>query len=358
MNCQFHNHFAQRPEPITHEMSVMCMNRNTDISTAVEELIAGSNILIEDFYDTGMKLLFALRKHLQKELESEQFSDQRIFRNTYYQLSQRIFLEIRNNKLSVRKAPSIGWLRHLYPDIADFSLTFSQVQGLNSSWQWYKKGVFIPLLNRKIHPFYNTYFPTRYEHLELFAQWIKNYKGKKSSAYDIGTGSGILSYKLLDEGFEKVYATDNNINALISVKNETSDQSQDSLELSYGDLFADFNYKSELILFNPPWVAAPDKDLSGLDTAIYYTENLFSRFFEQALERLNDEGKIILLFSNFVQITNQLESHPIHDELKNQNMLKVDFIEKKNVKPASANTRRNKSLRLDEKVELWQLSKQ
>jgi len=357
MNCQFQKHFAIRPEPITQEMSVICMNRNTDISVAVEELVAGKNILIEDFYETGMKLMFAVRKHLQKKFQSVQFADQRKFREAYYLISQRVFLEIRNNKIAVRKAPSIGWLTHLYPDIADFCLTFSQVQGLNSSWQWYIKGVFIPLLNRKIHPFYNIYFPTRHEHLELFEKWLKNYHEKKTSAYDIGTGSGILSFKLLDEGFEKVFATDNNINALISVSNETSSLSLDKIDLSYGDLFADFNKQSELIVFNPPWIGATDNNLSGLDTAIYHSENLFSSFFEQAFARLNDDGKIILLFSNFGQITNQDQLHPVNQELKKQNMFKVDFIEKKNVKPSTAKALRSKNHRSDEKVELWQLSK-
>ncbi len=357
MNCRFQEHVAQRPEPLTQEMSVMCMNQTTNIAGAVEQLVAGNNILIEDFYDTGMKLMFAVRKYLQKDYPAEQFSDQRKFKDEYYKLSQRVFLEIRNNKIAVRKAPSIGWLIHLYPDVADFFLTFSQVQGLNSSWQWYKKGIFIPFLKRKIFPFYNTYFPTRYEHLELFEQWIIKYQGKRKSAYDIGAGSGILSYKLHDEGFEKIFSTDNNINAIIGINNEISTNSLKDIELSYGDLFADFQNKSELIVFNPPWIAAPDDNMSGLDTAIYYPGDLFPRFFEQSLQRLDDDGKIILLFSNLGQIANQSELNPINEELKKQARLKLDFIEKKKVKPASVKTRRSKIHRLEERVELWQLSK-
>jgi hypothetical protein len=98
--------------------------------------------------------------------------------------------------LIVKKAPFIGWLEKLYPETSDFLLPFPQILGLNSTWQFYKKGVSIPILRNKMHPYYDTYFPTRFDHWELFDQWLKRYDGPKKTAIDVGIGSGVLSFHL------------------------------------------------------------------------------------------------------------------------------------------------------------------
>ena len=103
----------------------------------------------------------------------------------------------------MKKGPTIGWLEKLYPASGDFLLTFPQIQGLNSAWQWYTNGIVIPVLRNKIHPYYGVYFPTRFEHLVLFDNWLKRYNGLKKTAIDIGIGSGILSLMLVKHGFQK-----------------------------------------------------------------------------------------------------------------------------------------------------------
>lgn len=91
-----------------------------------------------------------------------------------------MLLEVVDQKLTVDKSPSIGWLEKLYPENNHFLLSFPQIQGMNSAWQWYEKGVSIPVLRNKIHPYYGTYFPTRFEHLVVFDNWLKRYEGPKN----------------------------------------------------------------------------------------------------------------------------------------------------------------------------------
>lgn len=344
---------ANRPEPITSNIEVVAFDSKTDTQDTVDALLEGYSVLVVDYFSSGLTLLNALKHFIKKEYSDQSFQGQRDSRAEFQRLSNQIFLEISNNKLAVRKAPEIGWLKKLYPELTEFLLPFTQVQGLNSSWQWYKKGIFIPVLKRKIHPWFGTYFPTRFEHLELFNSWIRRYKGDKKSVFDIGIGSGVLSFLLLKQGFEKVYGTDFNPNAIIGL-DESTNTMDSRLELLYGDLFANSKEKTELIIFNPPWLPA-SQDLNEIDKAIYYSPELFPRFFANAEKHLHANGRVVLLFSNLAQITKVDDGHPIKKELEEGNRFEKELFIQKQVRSASKKTNRNQNWRSEERVELWVL---
>jgi methylase of polypeptide subunit release factors len=226
---------------------------------------------------------------------------------------------------------------------------------LNSALLWYINCVKLPVLRYKIHPYYGVFFPTRFEHLQLFDKWLKSYKGAKKTAIDIGIGSGILSLQLMKYGFQKSYGTDVNPNAIVGLQESMKGTKLAlKIELAYGHLFAKWEKQTELIVFNPPWLPA-SHELNRLDEAIYYNDELFPEFFEEAKKRLLPEGRIILLFSNLGQITNVTEEHPIEDELLNGNRFELDRCLKKSVIKASTKTKRNQHWRETEEVELWVL---
>ena len=344
-----------RPEPIVSDIEVLFYKRRMDPQIAIEALLDGDFILIKDFYSSGLCLLSELKKYIKQQYSDKSFQGQRDFRSVYQDLSNKILLDVSNNKLSVRKSPEIGWLKKLYPELSDFALPFPKVQGLNSAWQWYKKGIFIPVLGEKIHPYFGTYFPTRFEHLELFEDWLKKYNGPKKTAIDIGIGSGILSFQMLQHGFEKVIGTDTNPNAIIGLTEHTrGNKKYQNLNLIHGNLFANSEILTELIVFNPPWLPAI-QNTAGLDTAIYYSSNLFSDFFKEAKKQLKPDGKIAILFSNLSQITKVSESNPIEKEIAEGGRFKLDILLKKPVKSASKKTKRNQNWRSSEMVELWVL---
>ncbi len=346
---------ADRPEPILPDIEVFPYKRRMDPKEAIDMLVDGHYVLIVDFYSSGLIVLSELKKYLKSKYTDQSFQGQRDFRSIYRELSHQLLLFVNKNKLTVRKAPAIGWLKKLYPGLNEFLLPFPQVQGLNSSWQWYKKGISIPGLHKKIHPFFGTYFPTRFEHLKLFDRWLKQYRGEKKSAIDIGIGCGVLSFQLLKHGFEKVYGTDSNPNAIIGLYEALiEDMLYPKIELLYGDLFANCNAKTELIVFNPPWLPASYHS-EGIDKAIYYDDTLFQRFFAEAKQHLKAEGRVILLFSNLAQITGASKGHPIEAELANGERFEKELFIQSKVNAASKNTRRNQNWRGDEMVELWVL---
>jgi len=343
-----------RPEPIM-DVDVLAYKRRMDPLDAVDALIEGDYVLIVDYFSSGLTVLNALKAYLKKEYADQSFKGQRDYRAKFRELSHRLLLLVSNNKLTVRKSPEIGWLKSLYPDVNEFLLPFPQVQGLNSSWQWHEKGIFIPVLGRKIRPFFGTYFPTRFEHLILFDNWLKRYEGEKKSAIDIGIGSGVLSLQMLKHGFGKLFGTDSNPNAIVGIHEELKRSRLDSkVELMHGDLFADCSEKTELIVFNPPWLPA-SHDLEGIDKAIYYDEDLFPRFFAEAIKHLKPGGRVALLFSNMIEITHKDAEHPIKKELAEGGRFQKELLLHKGVKAASNKTQRNQNWRGEEKVELWVL---
>lgn len=347
---------VNKPEPIIIDKEIALFNSSTNIKQTIKILETGKPVLIKDFYSNGLSLLKEVKLHLQKTVANKTFQEQRDYRAKYHKLSNLILIEIIAHKLIVKKAPSIGWLEKLYPETSDFLLTFPQIQGLNSSWQWYKNGISIPVLRNKIHPYYDTYFPTRFEHLELFDNWLKRYSGPKKTAIDIGFGSGVLSFQMIKYGFQKVFGTDTNPNAIIGLSEFMgSTKLSRKIELDFGHLFGKFEKKTELIVFNPPWL--PESHTSDkIDEAIYYNQNLFPDFFTEAKKRLLPGGNLVLLFSNLAQITNITKEHPIETELAEGGRFELERCFKKTVKAASTNTKRDQFWRTTEEVELWILT--
>lgn len=346
---------ANRPEPIITAIEVIPYKSRMDPQEAIDALLAGFNVLIIDFYSTGLHVLQALKIFIEDHQPDQSFNSQHKSRTLYRELSNRLLLLIRSNRLIVRKAPEIGWFKILYPDLNEFLLPFPQVQGLNSAWQWFENGISMPVLDRKIHPYYGTYFPTRFEHLKLFDKWLVQYTGEKKSAIDIGIGCGILSFQMLKHGFEKICGTDSNPNAIISVNEElVKNNLLSNIELFHGDLFANCDLKTELIVFNPPWIPA-SHDIEGLDKAIYYDDSLYPRFFAEATKHLKADGRLVLLFSNLAQITKSSKTHPIQIELANGGRFQKELFLQKKVGQASKKTKRNQNWRESEFVELWVL---
>lgn len=344
---------VNRPEPIDTGVEVRSFIKGNDVQETINVLLEGKFVLINEFYSDGLLLLNELHSWLNRRMSNQTFQEQRSFRTEYRKLSNLILLRVKDYALAVKKGPSIGWLKKLYSETNDFLLPFPQIQGLNSAWQWYSNGVLIPVLRNKIHPYYGVYFPTRYEHLILFDNWLKRYGGPKKSAIDVGIGSGILSLMLVKHGFQKSFGTDINPNAIIGL-NEAMEGTKLSrkIELDFGNLFGKWEKPTELIVFNPPWLPA-SRELDRLDEAIYYNEKLFADFFEEAKKRLLPEGRIVLLFSNIAQVTNVSAEHPIEKELQIGNRYEMVGLYKKSVKAASDKTRRDQHWRAEEEVELW-----
>lgn len=345
-----------KPEPFVSEEQLHPFTIESDISATIKLLEAGKPVLISEVYGNGLILMKEIQKHVKSKFSDDSFQGQKEYRTAYQKLSNLVLIEIKAHQLAVKKAPSIGWLEKLYTEQGDFLLPFPKVQGLNSAWQWYAKGINIPVVRNKLHPYYGTYFPTRFDHLILFDNWLKRYEGPKKSAMEIGIGSGVLSFQLVQHGFQKVFATDTNPNAIVGLQEFMGDTKLSrKIELDFAPLFGKWEKQTELIVFNPPWLPEA-KNSAGNEAAMNYDKKLFPDFFAAAKERLLPDGKLLLIFSNLAQITNLTKGHPIEEELASGGRFKLERCFKKKVKKASEKTKRDQHWRAEEEVELWVLT--
>jgi len=345
-----------KPEALQLDRTkLLGFDSNSSVKRAILELEAGTHLLITDYYSDGLTLLSELKSHLKRQFSGHTIKEQREYRAAYHKLSNLILTEIKDHQLPLKKAPSIGWLKELYPETSDFFLSFPQVQGLNSSWQWYEKGIMTPVLRNKLHPYYGTFFPTKFDHLILFDNWLKRYEGPKKSAIDVGVGSGVLSLQIIKHGFQKVFGTDTNPNAIFGLSESMKGTKMSrKIELDFAHLFGKWEKQTELIVFNPPWL--PQSHNSGrVDAATYYNRQLFPEFFEEAKKRLLPGGKLVVIFSNIAQITNVTKAHPIKKELAEGGRFELEKCYTRSVKSVSDKTRRHQSWRDLEEVELWEL---
>ncbi|NOX15790.1 MAG: methyltransferase [Epsilonproteobacteria bacterium] len=356
MNKDLQSIQPDRPNIITTEIDAVKFHRKMDTKAIVARMIVREQVIVEKFYSDGLEILAELKRNLSLKYTDKSFQGQRDYRSAFREASHRLLLKVKDNKLLVKKSPEIGWLELLYPDVSEFYVSFPEVQGMNSSWQWYKKGIEVETLNLILHPFYGTYFPTRFDHLKLFDKWLKNYVGSKEKAIDIGVGSGVLSFQLIQNGFENIFATDINKNAIIGVSQECKRFGyEDKITLNHGDLFENCDVKADLIVFNPPWLLAKHKLEEGIDKAMYYEKELFPRFFKHSYEHLNSDGKIVLIFSSLAEVVDEKSTHPIIEELRNNNRFRKDLHLRRDVRASSRRTKRTNSRR-KEKVELWVLA--
>jgi len=347
---------ANKPQPIVSEKQLDIFDNTKDVKLTIKTLKAGKQVLITAYYSNGLLLLKELKLHLKRNMPNKSFQEQRKFRSEFHKLSNLILIDIADYKLTVKKSPTIGWLKILYPETRDFLLSFPQIQGLNSAWQWYLNGISIPVLRNRIHPYYGVYFPTRFDHLILFDNWLQRYKGSKKTAIDVGIGSGILSFQMIEHGFQKVFGTDINLNAIVGLTAFMAETKLSrKIELDFGHFFGKWEKQTELIVFNPPWLPKPNNQDSN-DEAIYYNEDLFSEFFTEAKKRLLPDGKLVVIFSNLAQITNVTKEHPIEKEVTKGKRFQLEQCLIRKVKPASEKTKRDQHWRTLEKVELWILT--
>ena len=350
---------ANRPEPIDPETSVWAAKKDTDRSEILQLLLKGEQVLVEDRFQTGLDLLASLKRQVFFKHKSLNFVEEREKRRIFREASNHLLIPVENHRIALKNSPEIGWLNGLYKDLNTFFLPLPQIQGLNSSWQWYTKGIHFPVLNDRIHPYYGVYFPTRFEHLILFDKWLKNNRLNKSSAMDIGTGCGVLTFMLLNKGYDHVLATDINPNALISVQEQANkNKLTEKITLRQANLFEGCVEKHDLIIFNPPWIPASKNEVSGgINDAVYYEDaGLFTRFFEDAIKFLNPEGVLIIIFSNFARINQLTDQDPVENELEKGGRFVLAEKQMMKVKAGSQRTKRV-DRRLDEEVELWVLKK-
>ncbi len=202
--------------------------------------------------------------------------------------------------LDLPRAPDVrGALADVYgePNSKPFLLPLNQLLGFIGAHEWHKKGVFVPELDAAVHVPFGVFSPLRGEYLGLIARAPLPEPCK--SAFDIGTGSGVIAALLAARGIPRITATDTNPRAIACARANIG-------RLGYGgrvqveetDLFP--QGRADLIVCNPPWL--PAKPTSAVEAALYDPGHaMLQGFLNGVRERLNPNGEAWLVMSDLAE---------------------------------------------------------
>ena len=313
----------------------------------VQEMCDGRQVHLDDSFYKGVDILRTLDKHLGSVDSRASFRERSVHIRNSRVIAERLWIHFTNHKVSIDGVEVGSLLRTLYPRTSEGFIPFVSLREIAGAHKRITEGIHYPVLGRRLHPFFGVYYPTRTEHLELFATWLSQYKGEKKHCVDVGVGSGILTFLLAKVGFQSIDATDQNPNALWSVQEELKRHPVSiQINLHHADLLNPVSSTS-LIVFNPPWI--PGEANSSVTEALFFDGGLFERFFDQAHQILNTDGRIALIFSTILTLLRPDIPHPIETELQKGRFELVQKLQRK-VKP-------KKGQRTKEKVQVWELKR-
>ena len=155
-----------------------------------------------------------------------------------------------------------------------FVISLRELLGLIGAHEWRSKGVHIPALDARIHPWYGVFSPVRGEYVDLVAQAVLPPQARV--AFDIGAGTGVLSAVLARRGLQRIVATDMDERALgCARENIARLGAAAQVEVVKADLFPEG--QADIVVCNPPWL--PGKPSSAIEYAIYDPDSRMLRGF-------------------------------------------------------------------------------
>ena len=186
-------------------------------------------------------------------------------------------------------------------DGRDRVIALRELQGIVSAYEWRKNGVAIPALQAlggydRIHPHYGVFSPVRGEYVDLVAHapLPADGNGGGTTAWDIGTGTGVLAAVLARRGVAQIVATDTAARALACAQDNLQRLGVAAqVQLLNADLFPPG--QADLIVCNPPWL--PVRATTSLEQAVYDPDSRMLRGFLSGLAahlRPGGEGWLIL----------------------------------------------------------------
>lgn len=201
-----------------------------------------------------------------------------------------------------RRAPDVAQacLEAYGPADTPYLVSLRELQGLIGAHEWRRKGVEVPAAGGRIHPHYGVFSPVRGEYIDLVARApLPPALMPRGTAFDLGTGTGVLAAVLARRGVARIVATDIDPRALACAR-----ENLDRLGLAArvdvveADLFPPG--QAVLLVCNPPWV--PAKPTSSVEHAVYDPDSRMLRaFLGGARAHLAPGGEAWLVLSDLAE---------------------------------------------------------
>jgi methylase of polypeptide subunit release factors len=150
-------------------------------------------------------------------------------------------------------------------------LCLRELLGIIGAHEWRVRGIELPAVNLRIHAHYGVFAPLRHEYVELVAQApLPAALAVHNTAFDIGTGTGVLAAVLARRGVGQVLATDLEPRALACARDNIERlRLTEQVTVQQADLYP--GGQAALIVCNPPWL--PARASSSLERAVYDSDS-------------------------------------------------------------------------------------
>ncbi len=182
--------------------------------------------------------------------------------------------------------------------------TLRDLMGMISAHEWRKKGIEIAALgeppHNRIHPHYGVFSPVRGEYIDLVATApLPAQATAPLVAFDIGTGTGVLSAVLVRRGVTQVVATELDSRALAcAMANLKQLGVLEQVNVVRADLFPDG--RASLVVCNPPWL--PARPSAPIEHAVYDEgSRMLLGFLMGLAAHLEPHGEGWLILSDFAE---------------------------------------------------------
>lgn len=291
--------------------NIVLADDTTKADAAYKLACEGTAMLYQGDFQNAKQLLQAItRRADRKPIKPaasllDAFHQHRARQISRANITNKILILLSHGKCDLKRAPDVqeAVAGALIVDAktdkipAQLVLSLREVLGMIGAHEWRKKGVYIAALQANIHARYGVYSPVRGEYLDLIDKAPLN---NAQTAFDIGTGTGVIAAILVARGIKQVVATDTNPRALnCAAENIQRLNMQANISLQAADLFS--QGKADLIVCNPPWL--PAKANAPIEHAVYDPNSQMLKGFLNGLKaHLNADGEAWLIMSNLAEL--------------------------------------------------------
>jgi hypothetical protein len=229
-----------------------------------------------------------------------EFHRQRQHRARRARLLRAVLVELgAGHRLELPRAPDVAdACREVYgPSDAAAVVALRELIGVQSAHEWRRTGIPIPALGARIHPHHGVFAPTRTDYVDLVAQAPLP---PVRTAFDIGTGTGVLAALLLHRGVPAVVATDVEQRAVAcALENLHRLGFADRSAVLRRNLFPPG--RADLVVCNPPWM--PGSPTAPLEAGIYDRRGaMLSAFVRGLPDHLAQRGEAWLVLSDLPEL--------------------------------------------------------
>ncbi|MFK4099707.1 methyltransferase [Streptomyces sp. NPDC019531] len=254
---------------------VIVVDDRTNAATAHRLACEGTGLLWRGDFHNARGLLRAMERRVDRKTPSpgrtpaETFRLQRRFRAHRARVLGRLLVVLEDDHaLALRRAPDVRRAcAEAYgpPPGGRTAISLRELLGVLGARQWRAKGVEIPALGARLRPHYGVFAPVRGEYVDLVAQ-APLPRLVPRTAFDLGTGTGVLAALLARRGVERVVATDLSARARVCAHDNLRRLGlAERVRVTGPELFPEG--RAGLIVCNPPWI--PARPTSTLEQGVY-----------------------------------------------------------------------------------------